>query len=104
MMQFTSFFDACVWESTILEIYVLSFLFKKKRRKKTLASETMTEYFHLLRRETKLSRLVKPFIDETGSDNVSRSILCDENIPGVIVSEAKNEVDAIPPIFVLRLL
>jgi hypothetical protein len=59
-----------------------------EKRQKIKAAEPMPEYFHLLRRETKLSRLVKSIIDETGSDNVSRSSRCDENIPGGIGSEA----------------
>jgi hypothetical protein len=59
-----------------------------EKRKTIKAAEPMPEYFHLLRRETKLSRSVTPVRDGTGSDNVSRSSRCDENIPGYIGSEA----------------
>ena len=79
----------------IKNAFLLSFLLKENEssKEKFKAAETMPEHIHLFGRETNSSRPITLLVTGRDSDSVSRSILCDENVPGVSprrISEALN--------------
>ena len=75
-------------------MFVHSFVLRQNERtkEKLKAAETMIEHFHLFRLETNFPVSSLLLVTRRDSDSVSRFILCDENVPGVIISEADKSI------------